>query len=353
MGVYIGCDYHPQQQTLAWMDTEDGVIRFSVLKDQRPEQVREFLRQFPGGTMIGMEATGACDWFERVVAEAGHVLLVGDAKKIRKMAPSRHKTDRRDAEHLLTLLLQDRFPALWRRPLESQLVLEQLRFRHGLVKQRTFVSNRLQVLARGLGLPQLKIRSKGGRQLLTAAPLDPTREQIRTAWFTVLDQLEEQVAAIELLLKQRAEAEPAVARLSTHPGIGPLTALCYVHTMGDVSRFQSTRQITGFLGLDPVEDSSSDTRRIGHISKEGSTLLRFLLGQAAQTVINRHGDEKLRQFYQPISRRRGRPIAKVATARKLGIRAYIMLRDEIDYAEFDRRGRAVGLHGPPRKPGSV
>ena len=134
---------------------------------------------------------------------------------------------------------------------------------------------------------------------------------------------------------------------------GPLTTLCYVHTMGDVSRFRSTRQITGFLGLDPVEHSSSDTRRIGHISKEGSTLLRFLLGQAAQAAVKRHGDEKLRQFYQQISRRRGRPIAKVATARKLGIRAYIMLRDEIDYAEFDRRGRAVGLHGKPTKPGSV
>jgi transposase len=123
--------------------------------------------------------------------------------------------------------------------------------------------------------------------------------------------------------------------------------------MGDVNRFQSARQITAFLGLDPVEKSSGDTTRIGHISKEGSTVLRFLLGQAAQAAINRHGDEKLRQFYQPISRRRGRPIAKVATARKLGIRAYIMLRDEIDYAEFDRRGRAVGLHGKPGKRGSA
>jgi transposase len=353
MGVYIGCDYHPQQQTLAWMDTEEGVIHYSVLEEQRPEQVLAFLKEFPAGTIIGMEATGACDWFEQVVAEAGHVLLVGDAKKIRKMAPSRHKTDRQDAEHLLTLLLQDRFPALWRRPLASQLVLEQLRFRHGLVKQRTFVSNRLQVLARGLGLPRLTIRTKSGRQLLTAAPLDPTREQIRTAWFTLLDRLEEQVAEIELVLKQRAGTELAVQRLSTHPGIGPLTALCYVHTMGDVSRFQSARQITAFLGLDPVEKSSGDTTRIGHISKEGSTVLRFLLGQAAQAAINRHGDEKLRQFYQQISRRRGRPIAKVATARKLGIRAYIMLRDEIDYAEFDRRGRAVGLHGKPRKRGSA
>jgi transposase len=326
------------------MDTEDGVIRFSVLKDHRPPQVLEFLRQFPPGTIIGMEATGAFDWFERVVTEAGHLLLVGDAKKIRKMAPSRHKSDRRDAEHLLTLLVQGRFPTLWRRPQESQLILEQLRFRHGLVKQRTFVSNRLQVLARGLGLPRLKIRTKGGRQLLTAAPLDPTRERIRTAWFELLDQLEEQVAAIELVLKQRAETEPAVRRLSTHPGIGPLTALCYVHTVGDVSRFHNVRQITGFLGLDPVEDSSADRWRIGHISKEGSAVLRFLLGQAGQVAVKRNGDEKLRQSYQQISRRRGRPIAKVATARRLGIRAYIMLRDEIDYAEYDRRGRAVGLH---------
>jgi len=343
MTVYIGCDFHPFQQTLAWMDTEDGVIRYSTLKEQTVAQVREFYRQFPVGTIVGMEATGGTDWFERVVTELGHQLLVGDAQKIRKMAPSRHKTDRRDADHLLLLLVQGRFPALWRRPLASQLVLEQLRYRHGLVKQRTFVCNRIQALGHGAGLPRLKVQTKSGRKLLETVELDPVRGNLRAGWFTLLDQLAAPIAAIEKLLRQHAEQDRLGLLLQTHPGIGPLTALCLVHTLGDVSRFASARQVTAFVGLDPVEESSGDTRRIGKISKEGSRVLRFLLGQAAQAALRK--ELTLKSFYQQVSRRRGRAIAKIALTRKLGTRAYILLRDEIDYAEFIRRGRQVGLHG--------
>lgn len=345
MTVYIGCDYHPHQQTLAWMDTAEGEIRYSVLSEQTPQRVREFYRQFPAGSEVGMEATGACGWFEELLTELGHRLLVGDARQIRKLAPSRHKTDRRDAEHLLDLLVQRRFPELWRRPLASQLVLEQLRYRHGLVKQRTFVCNRLQVLGQGVGLPRLQVRSKKGGQLLAGAELDPVRASLRAGWFRLLEQLSAQIDEIEQTLRQQAASDRDALRLQTHPGIGPLTSLCFVHTVGDVRRFYSARQVISYVGLDPVEKSSGDKKRIGKISKRGSALLRFLLGQAAHAAIK--GDVTLKSFYQQVSRRRGRSIAKVATARKLCTRAYLLLRDEIDYAEYVRRGtKLVGTRSP-------
>jgi transposase len=121
-----------------------------------------------------------------------------------------------------------------------------------------------------------------------------------------------------------------------------LTGLCLAHTLGDVSRFRTSRQVIAYVGLDPVEASSGDKVRIGSISKRGSALLRFLLVQAAHSSIRR--DVRLRSFYQQVSRRRGKAIAKVATARKLCERAYIMLRDQIDYEEYCRRGNKVGLH---------
>jgi transposase len=343
MPVYIGCDFHPHKQTVAWCDTRNGEIRIQNFEHADRGRIVMFYRQFKDRKVIvGVEASGGMIWFEELVTETGHQLQLGDATKIRKAAPSRHKSDRRDAEHLLDLLMTGRFPSIWRRPRASEEVLIELRYRHGLVKQRTFVCNRLQAIAREGGLGRFKVQTDRGRKLLKEAELWPGTAEIKEKWLTLLDKVGEQIAEVEKGLAQRAKADKDASRLMTHPGIGPLTGLCFAHTVGDANRFRTTRQVTAYVGLDPVEASSGDKIRIGSISKRGSALLRFLLVQAAQSAIKR--DEKLRSFYQQVSRRRGKAIAKVATARKLCERAFIMLRDQIDYEEFCRRGNKVGLH---------
>lgn len=110
------------------------------------------------------------------------------------------------------------------------------------------------------------------------------------------------------------------------------------HTLGDVRRFRRKEEVVASVGLDPLEKGSGDKRRIGSISKHGSRLVGHLLGQAAQTC----RDKKIREQYSQVSRRRSRPKAKVATARKLLINCYVMLRDQISYSEFCRRGE-VGV----------
>ena len=153
------------------------------------------------------------------------------------------------------------------------------------------------------------------------------------------DQLSERVLTVERWLKARARRDERVCKVRTHPGIGVLTALCLVHTLGDITRFSSTRKVTAYVGLDVVEHSSAERKVYGSISKAGSRLLRYLLVEAAQTAIR--GDEQLRSFYHRVMKRRGLARAKVAVARKLLVRTFIMLRDEIDYAEFLRRGKRV------------
>ena len=135
--------------------------------------------------------------------------------------------------------------------------------------------------------------------------------------------------------QKQTKQDPA---LLTHSGMGHLTALALVHTLGDVRRFRRKEEVVAFVGLDPLERSSGEHRRIGQISKHGSRLLRHLLGEAAQSS----RDKRIRQFYSQVSRRRGQPKAKVAAARKLLINCYVMMRDGIDYEEFIRRGE-VGL----------
>src|SRR5713101_8288993 len=153
MTLYIGVDFHPHQQTVAWCDTETGETEgLDLVHDL--EQVRKFYSTLPGPAIVGIEASSRALWFENMLFETGHKLLVGNPVLIRKRATSRHKNDRRDAELILQLLMRDEFPALWRRPLLSNQVLEVLRLRSNLVGQRTQVYNRLQTLAHSAGMPK-------------------------------------------------------------------------------------------------------------------------------------------------------------------------------------------------------
>jgi transposase len=239
--------------------------------------------------------------------------------------------------------LKHEFPALWRRSIEGQSVLERLRFRHHLVKHRTQVCNRLQALAHAAGLPKRGIQTKRARAALLAANFTETHSFERDQLFELLDDLSGRIKQLEGWLEKSAAGDQKVELLLTHKGIGLLSALVVVHTLGDVTRFPSSKEAVAYTGLDPLERSSAGKSRYGSISKAGSSVLRHLLGQAMH-VAARY-DPELKAFYKRLATRRSKSIAKTAATRKLLIRLFIMLRDEIDYAEFKRRGSAVGM--PP------
>jgi len=340
MTVYIGVDLHARQQTVAYMDTSDGEIKRCELHHQK-DDVRSFYRQFRDEVIVGVEASGYTGWFEEMIEDLGHTLLMGDAAEIRRRARRRQKNDRRDAELILDLLVRDEFPRLFRYSVESREVLRQLRFRHKLVKLRTSVLNSLHALSIGAGLSlQAKLVTTQGRARLQQLRLSPVLAQQRDEWLAVCDELSNRILAVERWLKAQAKGDEQVQRVQTHPGIGLLTSLGLVHTLGDITRFASPRKVTAYVGLDVTEHSSAERKVYGSISKAGSRLLRYLLVEAAQTAVK--SDDQLRDFYQQIMKRRGKAKAKVAVARKLLIRTFIMLRDETDYAEFLRRGKRVG-----------
>jgi transposase len=339
MTLYIGVDFHPHQQTISYCNSESGEVEQTSLF-HNPELVRRFYEQMPKA-VVGIEASCTARWFEQLMQDLGHELRVGNPSQIRARARSRHKSDKRDADLLLDLLLKDEFPSLWRRSVEGQSVLEQLRFRHSLVGQRTKVCNRLQALAHNAGLPKRGIQTKRARLALMEANFTETQSFERDQLFEILDDLSGRIKLIEGWLAQKAADDPKVELLLTHKGIGLLSALVVVHTLGDVSRFPSSKEAVAYTGLDPLERSSAGKTRYGSISKAGSSVLRHLLGQAMH-VAARY-DPELKTFYKRLAMRRTKSIAKTAATRKLLIRLFIMLRDGIDYAEFKRRGSAVGM----------
>jgi transposase len=337
MTLYIGVDIHARQQTLSYLDTSDGTTG-QVQLDHERDDVKEFYGQFSGAVIIGIEASGYTNWFEELMEELGHKLLVGDAAEIRRLARRRQKNDRRDANLILDLLVHDEFPTLYRYSKESREVLRQLRYRHKLVKLRTMVVNSLQALAINAGLSlRAQLLTKGGRQQLKSLPLSAISQQQRDQLVSLVDELTRRIGTVEQWLKEQAKHDVRTQRLQTHPGVGLLTSLCLVHTLGDASRFSSLRKVAAYAGFDPLEDSSADRKAYGGISKAGSKLLRYLLVEAAQTAAK--DDEQLKQFYRRLLPRRGKARAKVAVARKLLLRCFIMDRSAIDYAEFLRRGK--------------
>lgn len=336
MRVYCGVDFHARMHTVCWSDPANGEIKTKELHHQR-DDVRGFYAQLRGEVIVGVEASGYSHWFEEMLQQLGHQVWLGNAAEIRRRAGRRQKNDRRDAQVILEVLLRGEFPRVHRPSAQSREILRQLRARHKLVKMRTMVKNSLQALAITVGLPlRQRLLTQAGQQQLNAVPMSPVMSQQRQQWLSLLQELERRIAPIEDWLAEQAEADPQVQRLQTHPGIGLLTSLAVVHTLGPVERFQSSRKVTAYVGLDPREESSAERRRYKGISKAGSRLLRFLLCEAGQAAIRE--DQELRRFYYRISFRQGHQKAKGAVARKLLVRSYIMLREEIDYAEFLRRG---------------
>jgi transposase len=147
--------------------------------------------------------------------------------------------------------------------------------------------NQIQATAMNEGMRRKKtLWSRTGRKQLESLTLAPWATRRRQDLLELVDRLDSTVGALTAAIEQEARQRPEVLRLMTHPGVGPITALAFVLIIGSPDRFACGKQIGSYLGLIPCEDSSADRQRLGHVTKQGSALLRFLLVEAAQAAIS-------------------------------------------------------------------
>ena len=304
-------------------------------------EAHNFYRSLSKPVRVGVEATGPLHWFERLLGELCHELWIGDSAKIRASEVRKQKTDERDAQLILELMLANRFPRIWV-PTAAERDLRQLLWhRHKLVRMRTMLGNQLHFLAMSQGLcRKKKLFTQKGRGELRQLALDPWASRRREELLRLLDQLDPSIAELDRAVFEEAQRHEDAVRLMTHPGIGPVNALAFLLTIGPVARFRRSKQVASYLGLNPSEYSSGGKRRLGAISKQGNTMVRWLLIEAAHHTVR--FDSELRQDYQRLKSRRGHAVAKVAIARKLAVRMYWMLRSGADYAQL------VRMQGSPR-----
>src|SRR3989442_1045348 len=229
--------------------------------------------------------TSPSQWFVEMATTLGHDVWVGDAAKIRASDSRQQKHDKRDARLLLQLLMEDRFPRIWT-PCSEQRDLRQLLIhRYKLVLLRAQAKNGLQHLALNQGLQKKRrLWSKAGQKALHELPLRPWAGRRREDLTSVVKMLDQQIQSLDLAVMEAAEKDASARLLMTQPGVGPVTSLAFVLTMGDVSRFQRGKQVASYLGLVPREYSSGGHQRLGSISKQGNRFLRMWLVEAAQVA---------------------------------------------------------------------
>jgi transposase len=330
----IGCDFHPSFQQIAMVDAETGEYTERQLT---PEEARRFYAELKGPVLVGMEACGNTLWFERLLAALHIELRLGDAGKIRAMEVRKQKTDRRDAQLLLQLLLEDRFPQVWVPTVEQRDVRQLLLHRHKLVGMRRQVKNELQHLALNQGVQRKrKLWSEAGRQRLQELPLTGWTAQRREDSLELLDDLHRRIAKLDVAAEQEAERDAVARLLQTHPGVGPITALAFSLTLGTIERFAGSRQVVSYLGLNPAEHSSGGRQRLGAISKQGNPLLRSLLVEAGQSAAR--CVPELKRAYQRLKHRKHSGVAKVMVARKLAVRLFWMWKTQQPYTAARTQG---------------
>ena len=330
----IGCDFHPSFQQIAMVDMPTGEYTERKLT---PEEARQFYAKLKGPVLVGMEACGNTLWFERLLAALGIELWLGDAGKIRAMEVRKQKTDRRDAQLLLQLLLENRFPRVWVPSVEQRDVRQLLLHRHKLVAMRRQVKNELQHLALNQGVQQKrKLWSAAGRQRLEELPLEGWTKQRRQDSLELLDELNRRVAKLDVAAQQEADRDAVAKLLQTHPGVGPITALAFSLTLGEIKRFARSRQVVSYLGLNPAEHSSGGRQHLGGISKQGNPMLRSLLVEAGQSAAR--CVPELKRAYQRLKHRKHSGVGKVMVARKLAVRLFWIWKTQQPYTAARTQG---------------
>jgi len=321
----IGLDLHKRESQLCILTEEGAIQERRILTD--PDRFTAVL----GGrspARILVEASTESEWVARHLESLGHMVIVADPNYAPMYATRRRrvKTGRRDARTLA----------------EALRVRGELAVRDALVHTRVRFIGVVKALVRREGL---RIAGGAAEQLarkLAALPLSPSLEAELAPLLALLEPLNAQIAAADARLAQRAAGDPVIARLTTAPTIGPVTAVAFVATLDDVGRFESAPRVAAYLGLAPSERSSGEQQRRGRISKTGNPRLRSLLVEAAWRILRttQPGAAGLRAWAEQIAARRGRSVAAVALARRLAGILYAMWRDGRDYRGLRLAGTA-------------
>jgi transposase len=313
---------------------EGGEVRSLGRVTTTRRQLELFARSLGKDDQVALEATGPANAVADILEPHVARVVIANTRRVRAIAEAKVKTDRIDARTLCELLDAGFLPGVWRPDAWIRALRGLLGRRERLVRSRTRAKNAVDAaLRRNLkrGTAMADLFGAKGRGWLARVELPPHERRIVESCLREIDFLSQEIAALESELAELALASEQVKRLMTVPGVSLVSAATFVAVVGDIHRFETPKQLVGYVGLDPkVRQSGEAPARHGRISKQGSAPARHMLCEAAWVVVRTPGP--LRAFHERLAARRGPQIALVATARKLCVLFWHLLTREQDYA---------------------
>ena len=322
MSVYVGIDVHRKRSQVAVVD-EAGQVLANRNVVNGVDTILSVIGQYPTHTPVAFEAAYGWGWLIELLDDYGYEPHLVHPTRCKAIASARLKNDKVDAAILAQLLRADLLPEAWIAPPQVRALRALLRHRVQLVRLRTLLRNRIHAVLADHGADRPAGAWSGpGRDWLAALELPPVSRAVIDDCLALIDSFAPTIDRLDAEVHERAKVDPRVKVLTALPGVGEFTALVILAEVGDIARFPTASKLAAWAGLTPTVRGSDLTVRHGHISKQGSAWLRWILCEAAQTA-KRHPD--FAATYTAMARRRGKKIATTAVARKLLTRAYHLL----------------------------
>jgi transposase len=327
--LYAGIDIHKKVFQVVVLDPETGELnecRFEPSRERLGEWAEEWQGKLAG---VAIEATTGWRWVSRELQARGFEVHLLDAARASALRGRRRqpKTDKLDARWLALILARDLLSECeaWIPPAEIQLLRDQTRLRKSLVNSRTGWAQRLHALLAHEGWPcsRGRLLTREGRRWVTALELPLAVRAQLDVMLTVIEALDEQLARVEAELRRFSRRDSRCLALQTIFGVGPIFSCHLLAEIGEASRFKRSRQLVRASGLDPVVLESADTKRRGHLSRQGSPHLRWTLVEAASHSMRTSSPHHA--LYATTAERCGRGRARLTVARKIARSAYHVL----------------------------
>jgi transposase len=326
---YIGLDVHKKMSSICILDDHGKKVKQMQVRGPVPE-VLQVLRKIKKPFKICYEASCGYGYLYDRLRLIARQVVVAHPGQLRLIFRSKKKNDRIDAKKLATLLFLDQVPVVYVPSVRVRAWRGFIEFRHRVLGKRTRVKNGLRSLFRGHGiaLPSgSRLWTSRGRVYLADADLPTSQAQLqRDLLLEELETFESQLKRAEKELNDIAKSHPGVQLLMSIPGVGPRTAEAVMAYIDDASRFTRNKQVGSYFGLVPCQDQSAEMNRLGHITREGPSLVRKLLVEAAWQGIRY--SPRIRGYFEQVQG--GDPnrkkIALVATAHYLVRVMQAMLR---------------------------